>query len=96
MRLHSLIFAAKMKVPFVGLVYDPKVRSLANKLQMDSYTCEISNLESLDLLNRVDRLWENRSEIKRLLNKNVNILEMEAKDKMKIIINEIEKKVKDN
>ncbi len=36
MRLHSIIFAAKARVPMVGCVYDPKVSAFLNLLQMPS------------------------------------------------------------
>jgi polysaccharide pyruvyl transferase WcaK-like protein len=36
LRLHTLIFAAKQRVPMVGCVYDPKVASFLQSLEMPS------------------------------------------------------------
>ena len=45
MRLHSLIFAGRMAVPAVGLVYDPKVKAYLKLLSMPS----AGNVEELDV-----------------------------------------------
>ncbi|MBQ4347818.1 MAG: polysaccharide pyruvyl transferase CsaB, partial [Firmicutes bacterium] len=36
MRLHTLIFAAKQRVPLLGFIYDPKIEYYLNKLSMPS------------------------------------------------------------
>ena len=36
MRLHTLIFAARQRVPLIGFVYDPKIEYYLDKLDMPS------------------------------------------------------------
>ena len=36
MRLHTLIFAARQRVPLIGFVYDPKIEYYLEKLDMPS------------------------------------------------------------
>lgn len=57
MRLHTLIFAAKMAVPTMGLVYDPKVESYLKELDQPS----AGNVECFDVtqaMKRADKLMQ--------------------------------------
>ncbi len=52
MRLHSLIFAARMATPAAGLVYDPKVKAYLELLAMPS----AGDISSLDVDQAVERI----------------------------------------
>lgn len=57
MRLHSLIFASVMKVPFVALEYDPKVESFVKKLDASS-AGRIEKLTTEKILQAVQRAYD--------------------------------------
>lgn len=59
MRLHTLIFAAHMQVPTLGLVYDPKVRYHLESLEMPSLG-DVDTLSVEAAMERVDDVIQNR------------------------------------
>jgi len=63
MRLHSLIYAATQAVPMVGIVYDPKVEGFLDSIGLDT-KCSVENLDMIDLCKTIDRVLNNKAEIK--------------------------------
>lgn len=60
MRLHALILAARAHVPFLGLVYDPKVARFCEAAGMPGLTLEEAGWDSV--LAALSGLWEARAE----------------------------------
>ncbi len=86
-----MIFAAKMNVPFVGLVYDPKVSSFIKKMDMGPYMSDISNVGVEDLLRKIDEVYKNKESIRSIIRENMERIEMEAKEQLGLITVEIER-----
>lgn len=66
MRLHTLIFSARMGVPLVGLVYDPKVDYYLELLDMPSGG-DVTDFHEEELLAQVEKLLAGREEYARRL-----------------------------
>ena len=62
MRLHTLIYAASMAVPVVGLVYDPKVGAFMYDMQQ-SYKSDVADINVAAICRYVDEIVKSRSEI---------------------------------
>ena len=55
MRLHTLIFAARMAVPSMGLVYDPKVDSYLKELDLPA-AGRVDSFDAQEAIRRADAL----------------------------------------
>jgi polysaccharide pyruvyl transferase WcaK-like protein len=66
MRLHALIFAAGESVPFVPIVYDPKVSSFA-ALAGQSEGVDISSVTAKALADSIRQAWQERDTLKQEL-----------------------------
>lgn len=67
MRLHTLIFATKQRVPIVGFVYDPKINNYLNLLKMPNGG-DVNNINIDKTLEEVEEVLENRDKYVDYLN----------------------------
>ncbi|MCL6451769.1 MAG: polysaccharide pyruvyl transferase CsaB [Acetobacteraceae bacterium] len=65
-RLHALVFAAMMNVPFLGLAYDPKIDGFLHSLGMEP-AASLESLRLEDLLFRLEQAWRGRAALRRRL-----------------------------
>lgn len=85
MRLHSLIYAASLGIPAVGLVYDPKVEGFLQYFNQTS----AGHVESLDydcLEKAVEDVWSRKSLIKKQLEGITDELKQKALENAKIAV----------
>lgn len=57
MRLHALVFGARVGIPLVGVVYDPKVSAFLSSIGQDLYT-QLDHLTLEGLKSQIDRAVE--------------------------------------
>lgn len=77
MRLHSLIFAAVMNVPFVGISYDPKINRFVERVNMNS-AGHIKQLDTMVLIDQIADTLADRSAYQKRLKEAMTTIIQEA------------------
>lgn len=87
MRLHALLFAAGMKIPVVGIEYQPKVKSFLKYMGLnESMTGDLDNLTREKLSNTIDHVWNNRKNISKKLELRLGEYTKKASENAKIAL----------
>ncbi len=77
MRLHSLIFAARQRVPFVGISYDVKIDSFLEQFGMNP-CCGFMDVSSSQIYNLSDKILRNQNLRREMIEERVSELEQSA------------------
>jgi len=77
-RMHSNIFALSMHVPTVAIGYRHKTKGIMEMLGLGEYMCEIENIKYEDIVQRIEKAWANRLEIRKDLKTKINNLRRQA------------------
>lgn len=90
MRLHALIFAASLKIPLVGLVYETKVEGFMQYINQPS-AGHVSSLEFEKFIKIVDDVWNRKDEIRKELEETTEALRNKALMNAKIALELIDR-----
>jgi len=90
MRLHTLIFAARMAVPSLGLVYDPKVASYLQELGLPS-AGDVCDFHREHAIAQADRLLANYGSVRAALEETAAALARAAGDNERLLRELLEK-----
>lgn len=75
-RFHSCIFAQSMHVPTIAIEYDGhKALGIMKLLELEEYVCDISNISAQEIISKVEKICDNRTEVKQKLEKNIRLMQ---------------------
>lgn len=93
MRFHSLVMAAIMGVPMVGIEYEPKIKSFSSYMNLPK-PIPVENISAENLLNQVEYVWNNRQNISKKNSKTIELFRKEIFELTKEVLNYKDKKIK--
>lgn len=93
MRLHTLIFAARMAVPAMGLVYDPKVDSYLQELELPS-AGHVDSFDGDEAIRRADGLLADYGNVLARLRRKSAALTQAAKENERLLLEMLERHAK--
>jgi polysaccharide pyruvyl transferase CsaB len=78
MRLHSILLAARLGVPSVGLIYDPKVASAMRDLGIEAYAHDLTTLDADALTNSLLQAFQRRTDLAQTIRQQTHTLMQRA------------------
>lgn len=74
-RLHPNIWAASAGVPSVSIMYEPKAKGMMQMIGQDEFVIDINTITPEQLISSVNKLWDDKDEIKISLENKMGVLQ---------------------
>ena len=72
--MHSNIFALSECVPTLAIAYEKKTNGIMSTVGMDKYVLDINNISESQIIDKINKLIDNKNNIRKLLaRKNKNL-----------------------
>ena len=88
-RMHSNIFATSMNVPTVAIAYEKKTNGIMKMLNLEEYIIEMDNITSDELTKKLEKLIENKDDIKDILKIRIAEVKKEILDKTSSVLKKL-------
>ena len=89
-RMHSNIFATSSFVPTYAISYQYKTEGIMKMIGQENLVCKIEEIDEKKLLKDIEKLWDERKSVKKLLEENIYALDKKIllnTDKIKKLLN---------
>ena len=86
-RFHSCILAQSMHVPTIAIEYDGhKALGIMRLLDLEEYVCDINTITTHELTSKIDKIWAERDEVKKKLEKNIKVMQARSMDNVRLAV----------
>lgn len=82
-RMHSNIFATSMCVPTTAIAYEKKTNGIMETVNLSDYVVEIDTITKDDLIDKVENMIENDSQIRELLKSRIKEIRLDTLNRLK-------------
>ena len=86
-RFHSCILAQSMHVPTIAIEYEGhKALGIMRLLDLEEYVCDINTITKHELISKIDKIWAERDEVKKKLEKNIKVMQAKSMENVDLAI----------